>query len=166
MAGDLAYLSLKYLHIIASVVLLGNFIALAGWKIAADRSRDAKAIAFTMDRIHRFDGVITATSGLLVFAFGYIGVRGFGVRIANAPFAMWGLILMTVAGLVWYFGMRPLEVRMADLAEDALSKGKNPSREYYRASGLWFACVGTVVFLVLVIAALMVFKPDIWPYYA
>lgn len=164
MDGDLAYLALKYLHIVASVVLLGNFLALVAWKVAADRSRDVAAMAFTMDRIHRFDGLVTAVSGLLVFAFGYVGVRGFGTRIANAPFALWGLILMTVAGLIWYFGMRPLEVRMADLSEEALARGQNAPREYYRASGLWFLCVGLVVALVLVIAALMVFKPDVWPY--
>lgn len=166
MADGLVYLTLKFLHIVASIVLLGNFLALAAWKRVADRSGDVSAMAFTTDRIHALDGRITAWSGLAVFAFGYIGIRYVAeVRIANAPFALWGLILMTVAGLLWYFGMRPMEVRMADLAENALAKGQNVGRDYWRASGIWFLLNALVVLLILVIIGLMVYKPDIWPYY-
>lgn len=166
MAQDFLYLTLKFLHVVASVILLGNFLGLAAWKMAADRSRNPATMAFVSDRIHRLDGPVPTWSGLLVFALGYAGVRGFGNSIANTPFAMWGLILMTLAGLVWYFGMRTLEARMADLAEEAVERNEDVDRAYWRASGTWFLLNGLVVTLIVVIVGLMVYKPDIWPYYA
>ncbi|HWG91102.1 MAG TPA: DUF2269 family protein [Candidatus Thermoplasmatota archaeon] len=162
--AGLAYNFLKFVHVVAVIVLAGNFIGLALWKLLADRSGKVASMAFVTDLLHRMDGAPTAFAGLATFAFGYVGVRGFGNTIANTPFALWGLILMTVAGLIWYFGMRPLEAKMADLAEDAVERNEKVGRDYWRASGLWLTLDLVVIGLILVITWLMIAKPDIWPY--
>jgi len=80
-------------------------------------------------------------------------------RIAAAGWALWGLILMFVAIGVWWFGMRPLEHKMADLADAAVEGRAELGPEYARKSGTWLLLWGGTVGLILVVAYLMVFKP-------
>ena len=46
--GVRAYLFLKGIHILGVILLLGNIIVTAWWKIMADRTRDPRVIAFAL----------------------------------------------------------------------------------------------------------------------
>ena len=72
--------------------------------------------------------------------------------------------ILSVTGLVtnttvWYFGLRPLEVKMADLAETSAGRSELPGLEYGRASALWVGLLWVVVVLILVVVGVMVWKP-------
>lgn len=155
-------LTLKLIHILAATALLGGLGAQAVWKILADRSRDAREVAAVLETMIRVDRAITGPAALVVFASGYPVIRMmgyYGGSIGGAPFALWGLILLTVAVVVWWFALRPLDMRMADAAQDAARGGRNLGADYARLSGLWFLAWAVVVGVLLVVAWLMVFKP-------
>jgi len=152
---------LKLVHVIASITLLANFVLLVAWKASADRAGTPAQRAFVLDRVHALDKRVTAWAGILTFAAGYPIIRVLGLwggSIAEAPWALASLILMTLAGLAWYFVLLPLEVKMADAADrEAAGAALDPA--YARWSGVWMAGVLAVVATVIAIAALMVFKP-------
>lgn len=152
---------LKLVHVVAGIVLLVNFALLAAWKVSADRAGDAKTRAFVLDRVHALDRRVTAWAGLATFAAGYPIIRVLGLwggSISAAPWAFAALVMMTFGGLAWYFGMLPLEVKMADAADRA-AEGGPLDDAYARWSGAWLALAAVSALDVLVIAALMVFKP-------
>ena len=152
---------LTLVHIVAAITLFANLALVAVWKSWADRSGDAHARAFVMDKVHVLDRHVTPWAAVITFAAGYAIIRIlglFGGRIAAAPWAFASLVVMTVAGLVWYFGLLTLEVKMADAADRARD-GSALDPAYARWSGSWFALHGLVTLTVLVNAALMVFKP-------
>lgn len=152
---------LTLLHIVAAITLFANLALIAVWKSWADRSGDAAARAFVLDKVHLLDRHVTSWSAVVTFAAGYAIIRvlgHFGGSIAGAPWALASLVVMTVAGLVWYFVLLTLEVKMADAADRARD-GSPLDPAYARWSGSWFAAHGVVTLSVLVNAALMVFKP-------
>ncbi|MHB8586758.1 MAG: DUF2269 family protein [Thermoplasmatota archaeon] len=160
------YNSLKLIHIVSAIFLIGNWASLAIWKVTADRSGDSKVIAQIADRIYRIDRKVTTPVAIVAFAAGYGIIRPlgfFGGLIAENGWAIWGLICFFLALAIWFFGMRPLEVRMADLADGSADRGENPSAEYRRMSVVWLGLVALAIILGLVAGALMVFKPVLWP---
>lgn len=152
---------LKFFHIVSAMIFFGHLTLQAYWKVSTDRSRDVAAIAVMSDRLHR-SARITGGAAFLVFATGYPIIRAlglFGGRIATANFALWGLILMFLALALWYFAMRPLEAKMANLADHAREKKENLGVEYARASGVWLTLLLANVAILVVIVYLMVVKP-------
>jgi uncharacterized membrane protein len=158
--------AVKLVHILAGVFLLGNWASLAIWKATADRSGDANIMAAVADRVYRLDRKVTTPVAVVAFAAGYGIIRplgGFGGLVADNGWAVWGLVAFFLSLAVWYFGLRPLEVRMADLAEGSAQRKENASAEYRRASVVWLLLIAVAILLGIVAAGLMVFKPVIWP---
>ncbi len=118
-----AYLALKLVHIVSSSVYLAMFVLGPALKIASDRAREPRVAAFVQDLIWRTGPWVIGVSGFLVFASGYAMVRGFLGKIAENPFSLWGLIVLFLSLAVWYFGMRPLEAKLANLADQAREEG-------------------------------------------
>lgn len=153
---------LTLVHFVAVAILLGGLSAQAAWKTIADRSRDPRRIADAHDSLITLDRWFTGPSALVTFATGYGIIRvlgAFGGSIAGAPWALWGLILLFAMLAIWYFVLRPTAHKLADLADDAVAKGENLGKEYGSRSATWLAAWGVAVALILVVAALMVFKP-------
>lgn len=166
MAPAWLYPALKLVHILSATLLLGNWLTLALWKASADRGGDARTIAAICDRVFRIDRQLTGPVALVAFASGYVIIRPlgmFGGRMALNGWAIWGLFLFFFAILVWYFLLRPMEARMADLADHAAEKGQNPSADYRRATVYWLTGIVLALAFGATAAALMVFKPALWP---
>lgn len=162
MATDAAYLALKSVHVLAASLFLGFWVFALWWKTSTDRTRDARAIAAMSDRLLAADRSFVGWLGLVTFASGYVIVRPlgyYGGRIASAPFALYGLFLLFGSLALWYFALRPLEIRMADAADAAVAAKAGPSEDYARASGTWVLLASLVIALVVVTAVLMVVKP-------
>jgi uncharacterized membrane protein len=64
------YLLLKSLHIFGAILLLGNIIVTAWWKIMADRTRDPRVIAFAQRQVTLTDWVFTAPGALITVVAG------------------------------------------------------------------------------------------------
>ena len=156
-AGTL-YATLKVLHILGVVAFLGGLGGALYWKLSADRSGDAAFAAAVHRRIRKMDRHLVGPGALVTFVAGYAMVRGFGRRIAETPFALWGLILMFTALALWWFGMRPLGEKLADEAEAARDNREPLSPSYGGRSVAWLAFAFLAVGLVAAVAAMMVFK--------
>lgn len=156
--GDALYLTLKVAHLLGVVAFLGGLAMAAYWKVAADRSGDPGHAARVHRRIRKMDKHVIGPGALVTFAAGYAMVRAFGSRIAERPFALWGLILMFAALGVWYFGQRRLTDKLAAEAE-ALEAHRQPlSPAYGKLSVAWLACGATAIGLVVLVAVMMVFR--------
>jgi uncharacterized membrane protein len=152
------YSALKALHILGVVFFLGGLVAQIHWKLGADRSGDAGFAAKVHRRIRRMDAHLVGPGALVTFAAGYAMVRGFGRRIGETPFALWGLILMFSALALWWFGMRRAGEKLAEEAEAADLNRQPLGQAYAGRSVLWLALGFMAVGLVVAVAVMMVFK--------
>lgn len=156
--GTTLYLTLKVLHLFGVVLFLGGLAMQLYWKLAADRMADAGFAAKVHRRIRKMDAHLVGPGALFTFAAGYAMVRGFGSRIAERPFALWGLILMFTALALWYFGMRRAGDKLADEAEAAALNREALSKGYAGRSVLWLTLAFMAIGLVAAVAVMMVFK--------
>ena len=67
---DNTFLALKSLHILGAVAFLGNIIITGWWKVMADRTGDARIIAFAQRQVTLTDFVFTAGGAALILATG------------------------------------------------------------------------------------------------
>ena len=75
-----AYLFLKGIHILGVILLLGNIIVTAWWRIMADRTRDPRVIAFAQQQVTWTDWVITAPGALISCCCGLSRLKANPVR--------------------------------------------------------------------------------------
>lgn len=156
--GDALYQTLKLAHLLGVVAFLGGLGMAAYWKVAADRIGDPAHAARVHRRVRKMDKHVIGPGALATFVAGYAMIRGFGSRIAERPFALWGLILMFAALAIWYFGQRRLTEKLAAEAE-ALEAHRQPlSPTYGKLSVAWLACSAAAIALVVLVAVMMVFR--------
>ncbi|HEX2021572.1 MAG TPA: DUF2269 family protein [Candidatus Thermoplasmatota archaeon] len=156
--GDGLYLTLKLLHLLGVVLYLGGLVVGAYWKATADRSGDPPHAARVHRRLRAMDKHLVGPGALLTFAAGYVMIRGFGSRIAERPFALWGLIVMFVSLAIWYFAMRRLADRLIVEAESAAASRQPLGAAYARLSAGWILASLAAILLVVAVAVMMVFK--------
>ena len=156
--GGTLYLTLKVLHLLGVVLFLGGLVTALYWKLGADRSADPSFAARVHRRIRKADAHLVGPGALVTFAAGYAMVRGFGSRIAERPFALWGLILMFTALAFWYFGMRRAGEKLAEEAEAAAANREPLAQAYAGRSVLWLTFAFLAAGLVAAVAVMMVFR--------
>ena len=152
------YLPLRLVHLLGVVMPVGGLVTALLWKLAADRSGEPAFAARVHRTLRRMDGWLIGPGVLLTFAGGYAMVRFLGGRIAQHMFVLWGLIVMTLAVFLWYFGMRKLGDALAEEADVAAKSGQPLSLAYGKKSAAWVLCAGGAVALVIVVTILMVFR--------
>lgn len=157
--GGPLYLFLKVLHLVGWVGFLGGLVMALYWKVSADRSGDPAFVARVHDRIRKMDKHIIGPGAFATFAAGYLMVRGFGRRIGETPFALWGLILMFVALAIWFFPMRKLAESLRKESEvTAAARGAVLGPKFGANSILWLACGFLAASLVVLVAIMMVYR--------
>jgi len=143
---------------LGAMALLGTLLCCLVLKLQADRTADPGHASRTHDGFRKADTVLIAPSALAVFAAGYAIVRFLGSRIAGHWFAVWGLILFFVAAGFWYFGVRPLNGKLA-LEADACVKQKEPlSLAYGKMSVAWLASTVLAILALVLATLVMVFR--------
>lgn len=154
------YLALKFLHIVAAIIFVGNITTSAFWAAQAHKSRDLHLIASTFDGIIRADRVFTmpAVLGLLVsgIAAALIG----GLSIFGTGWILWGIALFIITGMIFGRLVAPVQHAIASLAQGADANEDNwgTYENLYNRWRLW----GYVALAVPVAAvAIMVFKPPL-----
>ena len=152
----MSYLSLKTLHLLSMVLLFGTGLGSAWYKWMADRSGNIAHIAVTNRHVVLADWLFTTPT--IVFQ----PVTGIWMLLSlNTPFTTpWvvaSLALYVLAGMCW-LPVVWLQIRMRQLAEDAVASHSTLSEQYWRYARLWF-WLGAPAFLAMVaIVLLMVFK--------
>ncbi|MFZ5876118.1 MAG: DUF2269 family protein [Nitrospirota bacterium] len=151
------YLMLKTLHIVSAAFLFGTGLGSAFYKYRADRGGDLRAIVFASKNVVFADWIFTAPSVVIQPITGLLMAHW-------APYALTQTWLMASIGLYvlaagcWLPAVY-LQIRMRDVAVQALERNMPLPPSYHRMARIWF-WLGVPAFMaVIVIFHLMVFKP-------
>lgn len=151
------YLTLKWLHILSSVVLVGTGLGSAYYMFFANRSRDLTAQAVVTRLVVQADWWFTTPTVLLQPATGLAMVHLAGFPLST-PWIAASLVLYAVAGLCW-LPVVWLQIRMRALAQQAVEAG-TPLPDLYWRYARWWERLGYPAFAAMVVVFyLMVAKP-------
>lgn len=152
----MTYLSLKYLHVLSMVLLFGTGLGSAFYKWMADRSGNVAHIAITNRHVVLADWLFTTPTILIQPISGLWLVSLLEIPITT-PWVIASLLLYALAGACW-LPVVWLQIRMRQLAQDAVTTNSPLSARYWRYSRIWF-WLGLPAFLaMLLIVLLMIFK--------
>jgi uncharacterized membrane protein len=151
------YLALKYLHIVGAAVLLGTGAGIAFFMVVAHLRGDPAGIAAVARIVVLADFVFTATAVVaqpitgiwLAFEAGYALRDGWIVL---------SILLYLVTGAFWLPVVR-MQMRMRDLAVEAVGRGTALPAAYHRLFWTWFAFGFPAFAAVLGILWLMIARP-------
>jgi uncharacterized membrane protein len=152
------YLLLKSLHVLGAILLLGNIIVTAWWKMSSDFKGDPVVAAFAQRQVTLTDWVFTATGVLLVGITGTLNATLQGTEAFSLKWVQWGYGLFVASGVIWAAVLIPIQIRQARLAR-AFSPGEPIPTEYRRLSLLWAIFGSLATALLFVNIYWMVYKP-------
>ena len=155
----LTYLALKFLHIIGAAVVLGTGAGIAFFMLLAHRTGDAATVASVARIVVIADFLFTATAvvvqpitgTLLAWVVGYSLLEGW-ILLSIALYLLAGAFWLPV---VW------MQMRMRDLAAEAVREAKPLPAQYHRLFRLWFAFGFPAFGAVAAIFWLMIAKPQL-----
>ena len=153
------YLFLKWLHILSATILFGTGIGIAFFKWATDRTGDVRAIRLISERTVLADWLFTTPAVILqpITGVWLALLAGFPLFSGWVAYA---LGLYVLAGMCW-LPVVYLQLRMRTLARHADDQNVALPQDFKRLARVWFY-LGIPAFLSLVVVyALMVFKPQI-----
>ena len=153
-----SYLTLKAVHVAMAVVFMGNVLLTALWKTLADRTRDARVIAFSQRLVTLTDIAFTMPGAALLLISGLFMATRLDPRFWHMPWVAGGVLLLLASGMVWLVRLAPIQAKQARLAK-AFAEGGEVPPEFYALSRSWARWGVVATFLPLVNFYLMVFKP-------
>lgn len=153
------YLAVKYLHVIGAAVLLGTGAGIAFFMLIAHLRGDPRVIAGVAGIVVLADFIFTATAVVVQPVT--------GVWLAwNTGYSLWeGWIALSIAlyvltGVFW-LPVVWMQMRMRDLAVEAVARGEALPPLYHRLFWIWFAFGFPAFASVAAIFWLMIAKPAI-----
>ena len=152
------YLVLKSVHIFGVILLLGNLIVTAWWKLMADRTRSPSIIAFAQRQVTLTDFVFTAPGALLAITAGDSMAYSFMTDTWSVEWLIWGRCLFIASGIIWISILIPTQIKQARLARSFAGEKSIPD-EYWKLSKRWNIFGTIAVVLPLINIYWMVFKP-------
>jgi uncharacterized membrane protein len=153
------YLGLKFLHIIGAAVLLGTGAGIAFFMLMAHLGRNPVVIAGVSRIVVVADFIFTATAVVAQPVTGVLLARTVGYSLSE-PWMVWSIILYLITGGFW-LPVVWMQVRMRDLAAQAVSRGSPLPPTYYRLFWLWFAFGFPAFAAVIAIFWLMILRPPL-----
>jgi uncharacterized membrane protein len=154
----MTYDVLKFLHLLGVILLLGNITVTAIWKVFADRSRDAKIVAYGQRMVTGTDFGVTIPGIALTMIGGYGAMYEARYDFPGPAWLVWSQLSFVAAGVVWLGLLVPMQIRQAKLARQFAGGGEIPE-EYRRLARAWL--VWGLIATVPLVAALyfMIAKP-------
>lgn len=152
------YLWIKLAHVISATVLFGTGLGTAFQMWMAHRGGDPRAVAAVARNVVIADLVFTTPAAILQPATGIVLMRLAGFDPASgwllATYALYGLAGACWLPVVW------LQIRIRDLARDAVATGRPLPDDYHRCMRAWFRLGWPAFTAVIVIFWLMLMKPE------
>lgn len=155
----MAYLVLKFLHVVGAMVILGTGAGIAFFMLMAHLSRDAAFVARTAGVVVVADMIFTASAVVAQPVTGYFLIRETGLSITNGWIVV-SLALYAVAGVFW-LPVVWMQMRMRDLAQTAATLGEALPAAYHRLFRWWFAFGFPGFGAVMAIVWLMIARPSL-----
>jgi uncharacterized membrane protein len=154
------YLPLKFLHILGATVLFGTGAGIAFFMWMAHRTRDVVVVAATARIVVIADTVFTLTAVIVQPLTGFALAHALGLPVTQ-PWIITSLALYVLVGCCW-LPVVWIQLRMRDLATEAVRQAQPLPPRYDRLFRLWF-WLGWPAFIgVIAIFALMIWKPALW----
>lgn len=155
-----AYLALKTVHVISSVLLAGTGFGTAFYLFFANRTPSLEARVVVSRLVVRADTWFTTPAAIVQPLSGFALAHMAGWPLTT-PWLVASMALYAVAGLCW-LPVVWLQVRMARTAAADLAAGRAPSPSYARDARVWEALGYPAFAAMLAIYVLMVNKPALW----
>jgi uncharacterized membrane protein len=153
------YALVKFIHILSSTLLFGTGLGSAFYKWMADRSGDLPSMAKTNRTVVIADWLFTTPTVIIQPLTGLWLVHILGFPL-DQPWIVITVVLYIIAGGCW-LPVVWLQIRMRDLATEAVTEKTSLDERYHRYARRWF-WLGVPAFISMVIIYfLMVFKPAI-----
>lgn len=151
------YLLLKTLHIMSSTLLFGTGLGSAYYALRAWRSQRLEVIAVTFRHLVTADWLFIATTAVFQ-PFSGLALAKLAGWPLNQVWLLWSVGLYVFAGLCW-LPVVWLQIRVRDMARDALAEGGELPARAHLYMKVWFI-LGWPAFIAFVgIFFLMVAKP-------
>ncbi len=153
------YFAVKYLHVIGAAVLLGTGAGIAFFMLVAHVRSDPRVIAGVAGIVVLADFIFTATAVVVQPVTGVWLAWNSGYPLWEGWIAL-SIALYIVTGMFW-LPVVWMQMRMRDLAIEAVARGEPLSPAYHRLFWTWFAFGFPAFGAVAIIFWLMVAKPAI-----
>ena len=152
------YLGLKFIHVLAVIIFIGNISVGILWRTIGDGIRDPRIIAHTMKGILLADKLFTIPAIVVLLLAGF-ATAGIGhLPILGTGWILWSLILFIVSGVA--FGpVARSQRQMLAVAQAALTSGVMNWDDYARYARVWTVAGTIALVLPLIAVAFMVIKP-------
>ena len=149
----------KTVHVIGVVMLVGNVSATAIWKLFADRTGDARIVAFAQKLVIYTDVSLTLWGIILIVAGGYAAAMIGGLDLIGQKWLLYGQLLFVLSGVMWLGILMPIQLRQARAAKVFRDGGAIPA-SYWQDCRRWI--VWGLIATVPLVAAIwvMIAKPD------
>lgn len=154
---SLAYLWLKWAHIVSSTILFGMGAGIAFFFVRAHHTGDARIIAAVGRDVVLADTIFTASAVVLQPATGFAMVTMAGFPLS----ALWlrlSVVLYLLIGCCW-LPVVWLQIRMRDMAIAAAQTDRPLPPNYFKLYRWWFGLGWPAFAGVLAVFYLMVVKP-------
>jgi uncharacterized membrane protein len=153
-----AYYTLLFVHYTGVILLVGNITVTAVWKVFANRTGDARIIAFGQRLVTGTDFGLTIPGIALTMAGGYGVAILMGYPLFEDLWLIASQTLFVLAGLIWLGILVPIQVKQARIAR-TFENGGEVSDEYRALSRRWitWGLISTVP--MVAVLWLMVAKP-------
>jgi uncharacterized membrane protein len=156
----MAYLDLKFLHIVGATVLLGTGMGIAFFMVMAHRSKNAAVIAGVSKIVVIADFVFTATAVVAQPITGILLAYAQNYPLTTS-WIVASLALYVFVGL-WWLPVVYFQIRIRDLAAKAVADNTPLPPDYYGYYRIWFAFGFPAFVSVLLILWLMIARPELW----
>ena len=155
----MTFLLLKFVHVIGAIVLLGTGAGIAFFMLSAHLSRDVAHIARTAAIVVTADFLFTATTVLAQPVTGVLLAQEAGLPLSES-WIVWSLALYGIAGAFW-LPVVWMQMRMRDLAREAVRNETPLPSAYFRLFRMWFAFGFPGFGATLAIVWIMIAKPNL-----
>lgn len=154
------YLILKFIHIIGASVLLGTGAGIAFFMLLAHLSAKTAVIAGVARIVVVADFLFTATAVVLQPITGTWLALIVGYPLTES-WIVASVALYLFTGAFW-LPVVWMQMRLRDLAQEAVEKNAPLPRAYHRLFWLWFSFGFPAFAAVLAIFWLMIARPQLW----
>nr|APZ78835.1 membrane protein [Stigmatella aurantiaca Sg a15] len=150
---------LRFVHLLAVVVFLGDIAVTAIWRLLADKTREPRVIVYALRLVLITDKYLLMPSSLVLATTGFLIAHLRNIPVWTIPAYAVGQVLFILSGVLWNLVLRPIQGRQLALAESLEASGANfedyllLTKKWFRWGILTMACAfGSLVLMVLAAA--------------
>ena len=156
---EISYLTLKSIHIFGIILLMGNIMVTAWWKLMANSTKDPVVIRFAQRQVTLTDFVFTAPGAILIVIAGDLMAYGYFANSWDIEWLTWGRGLFMASGIIWLTILIPTQIQQARMARHFEANQVIPNA-YWSLSKRWNIFGSIAVLLPTMNIYWMVFKPN------